>query len=427
MINFSFKKIINSLLLFALVLTFIYSFVLSYKITQESIGLDFAIRLNGLKRIINNENGYYILQKNDTILTRLTSTPFLTRLHQPLLKISYCDSRLIFWVIQNILFVSALILLFFSFKEKLKKKLTYTMLTGILFSLSNNWYMHIDRGQVYILFVFLSCFIFFILKKSKKINIILPLLLFFFLVRPISFVYAFLFRKKSSFSISLIIICFAVLIINISTNEKYSQWMYYFKSMSMYAKEVPNSLLKKKFAKINDAVYLDSSDCSKGLKIHENYNSGCIQSVQLYLGKLKIIISQSSFFTCAIIILWILSLIAESKIIKENDVNRKFLLVYILYLITELLIPAPRYGYYIIEWLPIGYIIFASGRKYQMVLFGFGIGLNNYFIASHFTHYLHMVYICSSCLMATSAVFYLSDFEYPYILRKNHSKIFNKH
>lgn len=352
---------------------------------------DLHIRILGSRLLAFNENPYtYFWHPNDSYLlynpslaeyanvNGVTSTPFVLWLQKALASLNYCTIKIIWWCIEEVLLLATIVINFLMIKNN--RKFILLLLISVFFLYSRNWWLHINNGQLYVVYAFifsLSAYFLFI-KKT-----LLPIWSFLLavLIRPF---FAITVLPFLSFNLKVITHFFAALILGvvlffISTNIQTAKQ--YNAAMKIYATEKTNGF--DSVAKNKDFLhgnYTTESCVDKNVISNESITfAGCLFSLQHYLVKLKYFNSNTSFYALVLLFIVAISFLITKKLNYTNSDEGKILFSFLLYLLCELITPASRNPYSLVQYLScIAIVLNALNYKFILLLI-IGFSLNHDF------------------------------------------------
>lgn len=321
------------------------------------------------------EKYFYYSQRPTQLINGITATPLLLWTHSALISLSYCDIKLV-WLVIELLFLFASVLLLLQSTAKFEKKIVILFGFILFFACSPNWFVHIESGQVYIIFAFTFSLYYWLDKKDfihKKYyqSILISLTIFF---RPILIISVLYFLFKRDFEIiKKGIVSF--LIIGTLTLFLYpiSNWVSYQKAMQEYSKEVvdkisvPNNI-------IPNQVPDKPIECLNN-PTQRMYNAGALYTVQKYLHNLKIDVSNVFVFLVCYFIGILLLLLTLKNNWKKLNIKQHFVLLFLFYLLFELCTPTVRNPYNLIQWLAPALLILSSWRLHFSASIAMLLGL----------------------------------------------------
>ncbi|MDY6794622.1 MAG: glycosyltransferase family 87 protein [Actinomycetota bacterium] len=176
--GFSVNLVLNVLLAAAIALA-LWGFAADVDNTLDYGGVDLRNRVVGARVMLEDQDPYYykwsegqpytLLDPIDNLenpVSRITVTPTALMLHAPFACIPYRAQR-IAWLVGQWLLLLASILLFASRADSgIKRKIIWII--GLFFSATYIWRFHVERGQMYILYVFLIALSFWVADGSSR-------------------------------------------------------------------------------------------------------------------------------------------------------------------------------------------------------------------------------------------------------------------
>ena len=158
--------LINVLLLFSIFLS-ASGFLMDLRNTALFGGVDLRNRVVGARLLIDHQDPYhYKWERGDSVLfldprdnpdwevNRVTVPPTVLVFHAVIAKLSYKTQRYIWFIFQWVLFIASLFLFSKCTNSVIKSKIIWVC--GLFFIGSSfYWRLHVERGQIYILYMFL--------------------------------------------------------------------------------------------------------------------------------------------------------------------------------------------------------------------------------------------------------------------------------
>ncbi len=178
------QKLINILLLFSILVAII-GFVADLHNTNKYTGIDLRSKVVGTRVLFQGKDPYHFKWNEDESPLLLDSVDNLSlpvnRLTVPpsvllfpysfMYKLNYKMQRFIWTILQWIFLLMSILFLYLSTDSIINKKLI--IILGLLFiSGSCFWRLHIERGQIYILYTMLIAFAYFLMVKLNKNNLL---------------------------------------------------------------------------------------------------------------------------------------------------------------------------------------------------------------------------------------------------------------
>jgi hypothetical protein len=172
-------KLIHVLLIFTVVISLL-GFVVDFRHTLNFGGLDLRNRVVGARLLNRGMDPYYFRWKPgfdeklldpfdrlDLPVSRVTVPPTVLQLQAILAELPYLQQKLIWLFLQWIALIGSLLALAKFKLNALGTKFAFTI-SLFLISTSSFWRYHVERGQIYIFYVFLLALAYWILQKAGK-------------------------------------------------------------------------------------------------------------------------------------------------------------------------------------------------------------------------------------------------------------------
>jgi hypothetical protein len=372
------RLIILSLIVFFSLLTIIKS----YYYSDISGGTDLRNRVVGARLMGKGyspyfykwmpEDGERLLDPNDNrsrLVNGNTVTPAVLYVLFPITFLKYPDIRLI-WTSLEILAAIAIIWIMLKTYEG-TSPLTAAGIVILGLLTSNYWFMHVERGQMPIFYVFFFAIIYYVYKSDWKYAEFISgfmggLFLFF---RPFSAMIGlgFLLHGKVKWVKGYITGIIAGILILVIPNPPL--WKDYFKAMAEFGNEC---LGKGHTIKETSVIkYPTVIEGATNLTRHERFNISSIPAMYAIIRKFGFVYTPVwSYLTCGII-LCILSLSFYKRKVRTEPANL-FLFAFLTYEVFELFILNWPAAYTLIEWtFPLFLIIQQSRYKsvFMILLF----------------------------------------------------------
>jgi hypothetical protein len=375
------KPAIKAKWLFLLLLiAFVPQLLYSWKIVHNSIMTDFYSRFLSTGLLLQNKSPYFsndfYTESNNLFkpVNGVTATPFALWLQIPLAKMGYCDAKITWWIIEEILLFATTFFTCLSPKKFIKQIITI-LVALTFFCYSRNWWIHVSSGQYYIVFGFIFSITTYYYKKIS----LLPLLLFPLstLLRPF-FVLAtipFLLRNFRS-KVKWLVTGFAFALITLLISGTYKLMPEYNNAMKVYSSEITgwaNENTKKSI--IGNSV----NDICTGQHVSfKNFNAASLFSLQHYLKLVGISLTSPLIFTSLLFLFLCVVLIPLRKQILSGDENI-IIASFLIYMFAELFTPANRHPYNVIQYLGIVGLSFDKANYKIIALMAIGLALNHSF------------------------------------------------
>jgi|GEM_PF-1168204 len=377
-------------LLLLLVVVFIPHLYCTYGLMVNNQTHDLHLRILGTRLMEAGKNPYtYYWQVGDNMLwydpnqsiyssvNGVTTTPFFLWLQKPLLQLSYCQIRIVWWCIEAF-FLFATVLLAVMVPTTRVKQLLVLLVTSIFFLFSRNWMMHVYNGQMYMLYAFVFMLSSYLLIKQQK-NISLWLYPVLCLVRPF-FVLSLLpfinLKRKTVWALALGG-SIALALFFVAGHQR--NWGQYKDAVKVYATEAVggyDSVLRNKTARQGN---FPTEDCLIKEKKADFLHAGCLYSLQSYLVKVGIKSSDINVFSIALLIAIAIIMLVVYQFKLGGSLEQKIVLSILLYFLAELFAPASRNPYNMVQWLPVVALLLTYANRLVVALLVIGLCLNHSF------------------------------------------------
>ncbi len=178
------NRILNILLFLALIVA-VFGFIVDFENTLTYGGVDLRNRVVAARLLIDGIDPYYFKWHqgmSDLLLdpkthpswpvSRATIPPTVLMLHATIANLPYIYQKIIWFALQWGLLLLNLAILANIANSQVKSKLV--LIVGLLFfSGSYFWHFHVERGQIYIVYVFLLSCAYWLAQKPFKYNYVL--------------------------------------------------------------------------------------------------------------------------------------------------------------------------------------------------------------------------------------------------------------
>jgi hypothetical protein len=232
---------------------------------------------------------------------------------------------------------------------------------------SNNWLFNIERGQVYTLYAFILAFSYYSfqakLRQAQWISGFVAGVLI--LLRPLAAVVglAFLGKSERRWLIGNMMGFITGCLIFVAPNPYL--WKDYLKAMKAYSNF--SIIDKNVLGKLEGPDNRAEIEGMNNLRVYKDFETGGLFPIYIYFNLSGVILSlKYSLFIYAGIIAILLLLFYRSRH-HSLDTDNLFLFGFLLYILTELFIVAPRPGYSLIQWIFPLYIIALKFQKCRTV------------------------------------------------------------
>ena len=375
-------KYFLTLLLISAIIISILGFYRDFKNTIEYGGIDLRPKVVGSRLLMEGYDPYHykwspddselLLDPNDSPdvpISRVTVTPAYLVLHSPIANIPYKIQKIIWLVVQWLLLLLSLAIFAKSAKSEVKYKIIWII--GLMFIAGSSfWRLHVERGQIYIVFVFLISLAYLISQKNFKYNAILSGFLIGYTVSlrpPIIFmtIPVLIYRQWKLFIGTIIGLLFGIATPLIFSGI--SIWERYYSSMQYFGTR-PDALgipWGEPYKSIYPDILIEGmKNLGIGADI-EPFDSSLQAIFIIHLGKM---LSTTILTIALIIILLVISILLLRFRIKKISMNMLFLVGIAIVIISEFFLPAANYNYTNIIWLiPLSLIIVNSNSISSLI------------------------------------------------------------
>lgn len=376
-------------LLATLIIIFIPHLVISYRLLDETMMQDLHSRIIGSRLMEAGRSAYFFKWHNgdDTQLFNpniampfglngVTATPFFLWIQKPLDGFSYCQIKLIWWSMEEILLFATLVLTCIV-PKKLGGQFVAIIVSSVFFCYSRNWWQHICSGQYYILFAFIFALMVFLFQRNKQIALIaFPVVV---LIRPL-FALASLpwLIKDTGKNFKQLIIGGVLAMLLLLLSGTFKNVPEYSKAMKLYSSEITGWNNQQLRGLVSNQPQV-MEDCVSETNVKDRFGAGCLFSVQHYLKLFRIKISEPLFFT-AMLCLFIVAffLVTGYKNITA-EVDTVLIASFLIYIFSELFTPANRNPYNMIQYLGVMGLVINRASLITLSLLVSGLALNHDF------------------------------------------------
>jgi len=349
----------EKLLLIIIVLLFIGSLIKSAYYTLHYGGTDLRVRVVGARLLNTSHSPYFykwspgdpetLLNPNDkqVYINGVSVAPGSLYVQSILAGFNYQSIRIAWTILQ---YVFALYIFFFVFTKPFKNEAyrIYCIAVGTVFFLcSGIWFMNIERGQIYTFYAFLFCVIYQLLENRNRWmqgagGFILAVAVycrptFAVLLLPL----AIHFRKN--FALGFL---FGAIALGTHAFLDLQLWKDYFSAIAIYTGLAKAPIINTQIP----IVYPQTIEGCKNLLLYrESYSAGGIYPIYHYLQMLYPI--SNWFYILLYIVVTGLLIFLFRKSLRLFSNEEVLLFGFLLYIITEYLIPANRAGYNVVQWI----------------------------------------------------------------------------
>lgn len=275
--------------------------------------------------------------------------------------------RMVWSVFQYLLLIAIFIFFLGNKKVTANNKFLIFSVGGIFFLCSPIWFLNIERGQIYILYAFLFCSIFFLYKSTQPFLVFVSGLLiaiaiycrptFAVLLVPLILVY----KRTAIFGF----ICAAIPLLFHAVSHL-SLWKDYFTAVETFTglRKIPASFSE------NHVVYPVVIEAAKNLSLYKNdFICGGLRPLDQWFALFHFQ-PASWFYVLCYFITAIGLIIICRKIFWQRNFFSIFLFSFLLYMLAEYIMPAPRGAYNLIQWiLPVLLMLAVNFENRYRVIF----------------------------------------------------------
>jgi hypothetical protein len=282
-------------------------------------------------------------------VNRCTVTPSLLLLHQPLAMLNYSYIKMI-WLILELAAFACIIFFFLDLAGSIREKYLIFIIAAFFILLTDAWHFHIDRGQMYIFYAFAISLSYWLSQKNFKMSNELSgfVLGFSAWLRPpmvfmmIPFLAGKKFRSIGGFVAGLSL----GILISILAGQ-IPVWESYFKAMSVWSHAqlegmpMDMSLGNIKYPLTGEGVNLMLFGMDYDIEFFS------VQALAMqYMG----ISLTSSMLLIAFLIL-AFAVVTYFFMKGRNDYQSIFIIGFLLIMLNEYFLPAPRCSYNYVQWI----------------------------------------------------------------------------
>ncbi len=210
-------------------------------------------------------------------------------------------------------------------------------------------------------------------KNAKGLLMIFPVLS---IIRPFFFpIVAIFFKPRKQYVLTLLGGLAIAVVLVISTVPA-EEWRQYNTAMKFYAREQTGELTMDTLSPGLNSPLADAC-----IKLSDGqfavFGGGCLYSLQHYLYLIGVSINSVEFYQFVLAVVLLLTWWIAHKRGWLNQMSRQLLLGFLFYQFCELMTPASRNPYNMIQWLPAVAWLTMWGNKSVIVLIAIGLCLNH--------------------------------------------------
>ncbi len=321
----------------------------SWHYTKLYTGSDLECRIRGARLQQAGYNAYIVAAK-DTATTQITGAtvpPGMLLLHQPLLSLPYHSIRTVWFTVQYLLLLGAVLLLAHCMPVKGHRRLLMVTAVTVLFISAGLWQLHTERGQLYVLYVFLFALMYFLCHKNSRWSHFASGIVAAFMVwARILFAVAalpFLLQKNKLFITGFLS---GLAVLALLSLPAAGQWQDYFSAMGNYTGSFDVHISHHPVAIAGQFP----SGAVLPVTFKPDFVTGCINYLDEYLRLLHTSLPQHFYLALyAVAVLVLLAL--KRKQLATFSTLQTFILAFLLYTGLEYSVAASRNPYNLIQWL----------------------------------------------------------------------------
>lgn len=401
------KRLIINLLKIAAIIIFISSFAIDLENTLQYGGIDLRTRVVGARLLANGQDPYYFSWEkgqSDTFLdpldrpgsgiSRVTVPPNILTLHSAISSYSYINQKIIWLVIEWSSFLATLYI-FLRKSNSLYNKLL-VLVIGLVFINSHFWRLHVERGQIYIIYILFWAIAWYVMSKPLKLNYFLSGLIIGFTasLRPLTVLIMIpflIYRKLSVLLGSILGLAVGVSLPLMLSNH--SIWSSYFSAISQTRHYISGYSASVTDFNRNQAVNTYPKIIEGLDNLTKTKDIPSVNSSFLYLmNRLEINEFNKNIILMLVAFVLILFFIVFIFNVKKVSERNSLLLGILICLTTDFFIPSPRYSYADIQWiLPLLIVFsqadirrFSSNPSIIFLLMGFVLSIKNFLWIPYF-------------------------------------------
>lgn len=356
---------------------FIFRVVQTWQYKNNYGSVDLRNRIVG-SRIITHQNGispyYYkwkegdgenyidIYDSPDISVNRNTVTPFVLQLLQPVSDFTFQHIAL-GWYIAEVIALMLIVLLMLKGVNEWQERFFILFSSLIIIGCSQGWLLHNINGQVYIFYALLLTVLFYYFNSNRGLsNILCGLILaIFILMRPIAFVFLFPFLLKRKWkALGFFLLFIFIYFTGQYINHELWLWKDYSSAMKQWAAAYFTQHPVTDYINIYKVKNLEGSPVVSPSPYQALAEDSSLRGFAFRFFHLKLYTKELMMIAG---ILFLTILFFFRKKIITTDVKSLFILSFILYIVTEICLPAIRNSYNYVQWLFPLLIIFTSARK----------------------------------------------------------------
>jgi len=314
-------------------------------------------------------DGSYFLDPNqysNRTVCGTSVTPAMLYTVYPLSVLPYLEVRRIWTILLYLLLGGTFFLIILSHPNQPLFYPSVIIILGLI--CSNNWLFNIERGQVYTLYTFVLAFSYYLfhskLRRAQFISGFVAGVLI--LLRPLAAVIGLAFLSKSERQwligniVGFVTGCLIFIAPNPGLWKDYLNVMKAYSDFSIIDKNIPGNL--------DGPEKTVEIEGMKNLRVYKDFETGGLFPMYIYFNFSGHILGlKYSLLIYSVIVAGLLFLFYRSPRYSWDPENL-FLFGFLLYILLELFIIAPRPGYSLIQWIFPLYVIALKYLRNQTVL-----------------------------------------------------------
>jgi hypothetical protein len=316
-----------------------------------------------------DSDGSYFLDPNqysNRTVCGTSVTPAVLYVVYPLSVLPYLDVRRIWTILLYILLGGTLFLVICSHPEKPLFYPSVIIVLGLI--CSNNWLFNIERGQIYTLFAFIFALSYYVFHaKFRYAQLISGFVIgILILLRPLAAIFglAFLGKSKRQWLIGNLMGFVTGCLLFVAPNP--GLWRDYAKAMKAYSNL--SIIDKNTVGKLEGPEKPFDIEGMNNLRSYKDFETGGLYPLYIYFSYWGLNLSLTySLLLYAVMIGGLLFLFYRISQ-KGADPDILFLFGFLLYILLELFIVAPRPGYSLIQWIFPLYVIAIKFQKHRTIV-----------------------------------------------------------
>jgi hypothetical protein len=310
-------------------------------------------------------------------VNRGTVPPSLLLLHEPLAMLNYSKIKIIWFVLQITAF-AFIIFLFSNLTTNKEEKMLMVIASAFFIIGSDSWHLHVERGQMYIFYALLLTIAYWLTKKKYKFNMetsgfILGLSAW---IRPtlilmnIPLLIAGRWKMIGGNLLGLL----TGFLISVAAGQRAS-WESYFKAMNIWGQAQLNGMpLNSSLSNIKYPLTGEGIDLSLWGTDYDIEFFSLQALAKQYAG-----LHLNSFTLSILFLSLLLLMVIHFRSIKKAGDDSLFIFGFLIIMLSEYFLPAPRASYNYVQWIFLLLLIIKElkpNQKLIVTLFLAGLLLN---------------------------------------------------